>query len=68
MPGPKLSVFLGAVPAENIADMQMSTLGQYPLIMVERFSVPFLPFEAAGMHLFVDKITRSSDSQATGCS
>ena len=49
--GPKLSVFLGAVPAENIADMQGSTLGQYPLSFVEKFSVPFLPFEAAGMDL-----------------
>lgn len=51
VPGPKLSVFLGAVPADNIAAMQGSTLGQYPLIFVEKFSVPFLPFEPAGMNL-----------------
>ena len=53
VPGPKLSVFLGAVPADNIAAMQGSTLGQYPLIFVEKFSVPFLPFEPAGMNLGV---------------
>lgn len=51
VPGPKLSVFLGAAPAEDITTVNGSTLGQFPLIFVEKFSIPFLPFEASGMDL-----------------
>ena len=51
VPGPNLSVFLGAAPAEDITTLNGSTMGQFPLIFVEKFSIPFLPFEASGMDL-----------------
>ena len=51
VPGPKLQVFLGAAPCEKITETAGSTEGQFPLIFVETFSLPFLPFEAAEMNL-----------------
>ena len=51
VPGPMLSVLLGAAPADDINNVNGSTMGQFPLIFVEKFSIPFLPFEASGMDL-----------------
>ena len=52
IPGPKLQVFLGCAPAEsNVSDLPGSADKSFPLILLEKFSVPFLPFEAAGMKL-----------------
>ena len=51
VPGPKLQVFIGAAPAEDISELQGSTQGQFPLILVEKFSVAFLPMESPEMQL-----------------
>jgi hypothetical protein len=51
VPGPKLSVLLGVAPADQITEIPGSTQGQFPLIFVEKFSVPFLPFESSDMEL-----------------
>lgn len=51
VPGPKLQVFLGVAPAEKIADVTGSTQNQFPLILIEKFSIPFLPLESPEMQL-----------------
>ena len=51
-PGPKLQVFLGAAPVDSrITEIPGSSEKQFPLIFLEKFSIPFLPFEEAGMKL-----------------
>ena len=42
VPGSKLSVLLGAAPADDITTVNGSTMGQFPLIFVEKSSIPFL--------------------------
>ena len=50
--GTKLQVFLGAAPADSkISEVPGSSEKPFPLILLEKFSVPFLPFEEAGMKL-----------------
>ena len=51
IPGPKLQVFLGTAPVQKIADLPGSSQTQFPLILLEKFSIPFLPFEESGMQL-----------------
>ena len=52
IPGPKLQIFLGCAPAENkVSELPGSSDKSFPLIFIEKFSVPFLPFESAGMGL-----------------
>ena len=51
-PGPKLQVFLGVAPVDSrITEIPGSSEKQFPLIFLEKFSIPFLPFEEAGMKL-----------------
>ena len=49
VPGPKLQIFIGAAPANKITELHGSTEPAFPLIMLEKFTVPFLPFEDADM-------------------
>ena len=52
IPGPKLQVFLGCAPAESkVSELAGSTDKSFPLIFLEKFSIPFLPFESAEMKL-----------------
>ena len=52
IPGPKLQVFLGCAPVEDkISGLKGSSDKSFPLILIEKFSVPFLPFEAGSMGL-----------------
>ena len=51
VPGPKLQVFLGVAPVDKITEIQGSTQAQFPLILVEKFSIPFLPLETPEMNL-----------------
>ena len=52
IPGPKLQVFLGCAPVEDkITGLSGSSDKSFPLILLEKFSVPFLPFEAGDMRL-----------------
>ena len=52
IPGPKLQVYLGCAPAEHkVTDLNGSSDKAFPLIFVEKFSVPFLPFEESDMQL-----------------
>ena len=50
-PGPKLQVHIGAAPADKISEINGSTVAEFPLIPLEKFFVPFLPFEAKEMEL-----------------
>ena len=51
-PGPKLKVFMGCAPAENrVTELSGSSEKPFPLIFLETFSVPFLPYEGPGMEL-----------------
>ena len=54
-PGPKLQVFLGAAPADSKISEVPGFL-KNPQILLEKFSVPFLPFEEAGMKLGMGSI------------
>ena len=48
IPGPQL----GCAPAVNkVSELPGSSDKSFPLIFIEKFSVPFLPFESAGMGL-----------------
>ena len=51
IPGPKLQVFLGCAPAVTVTELKGSDEKPFPLIFLEKFSVPFLPFEGTGLHL-----------------
>ena len=50
-PGPKLQIFLGCAPTENVGDLPGSAQDEFPLILLEKFSVPLLPFEDSSMGL-----------------
>ena len=75
IPGPKLSVFLGAAPTDDIKGIPGSTEGQFPLILIEKFSVPFFPFEDENMGLGMgpipflidDRIDLEFDSVSSTC-
>ena len=57
IPGPKLQVFLGCAPANNrITEWNGSSEKPFPLIFLEKFTIPFLPFEATGMDLGIGPI------------
>ena len=49
--GPKLQIFLGCAPAENVADLSGSAQDQFPLILLEKLSVSLLPFQDSNMGL-----------------
>ena len=49
VPGPKLQVFIGAAPANDITELQGSSEPAFPLILLEKFSLSFPPLEDAGM-------------------
>ena len=51
VPGPKLQVFIGAAPANDITELQGSSEPAFPLILLEKFSVGFLPMEEGSMDL-----------------
>ena len=57
IPGPKLQVYLGCAPAKHkVTDLNGSSHKAFSLIFVEKFSIPFLPFEASDMQLGMDPI------------
>ena len=64
IPGPKLQVYLGCAPAEHgVADLRGSSDKSFPLIFVEKFSVPFLPFESSDLELGMGPIPFLIDSR-----
>ena len=64
IPGPKLQVYLGCAPAEHrVTDLRGSSDKAFPLIFVEKFNIPFLPFEASDMELGMGPIPFLIDSR-----
>ena len=64
IPGPKLQVYLGCAPAETrVTDLRGSSDKAFPLIFVEKFSVPFLPFESSDLELGMGPIPFFIDSR-----
>ena len=75
VPGPRLQIFIGAAPANKITELQGSTEPAFPLILLEKFTVAFLPFEDVDMEFGMGPIpfiidTREDieeDEVATNC-
>ena len=57
IPGPKLKVFMGCAPADNrVTELSGSSEKPFPLIFLETFSLPFLPYEGLGTGLGIGPI------------
>ena len=64
IPGPKLQVFLVCAPAESkVTELGGSMDKSFPLIFLEKFSVPFLPYESAGSKLGMGPIPYMIDTR-----
>ena len=51
VPGPKLEIKIGCVPAFNIREVPGSTTPEFPLIFLNKFTANFLPFEKPDLGL-----------------
>ena len=51
VPGPKLQIFIGGAPANQISELPGSKDRAFPLIPIEKFSVTFLPHEDVRQNL-----------------
>ena len=51
VPGPKLQIFIGGAPANQISELPGSKDRAFPLIPIEKFSVSFLPLDVADENL-----------------
>ena len=64
IPGPKLQVFLVCAPADSkVTKLSGSMDKSFPLIFLEKFSVPFMPYESAGSKLGMGPIPYMIDTR-----
>lgn len=56
VPGPKLQIFIGGAPANDIAELNGSNEAAFPLILIEKFTLSLPPLVGEGMAMGIATI------------